>query len=79
MPKKKFKLVKAEPKEKRLRVWIEPDNVANVRIETARNGRTIQGEVNCVLRDHYASAWDAVVSPPYSFPVNPTGMKITLK
>ena len=46
-------------KEKRLRVWIEADNVANVRIETARNGRTIQGETNCILRDYYQSKWDA--------------------
>lgn len=47
-----------KPKEKRLRVWIEPDNVANVRTEIARNGRMIQGEVNCILREYYASKWD---------------------
>lgn len=59
MPKKKFKLLKHEPKEERLRVWIERDNVANVQTEIARNGRTIQGEVNCILRDYYQSKWDA--------------------
>ena len=52
-------MAKKKNKEKRLRVWIEPDNVANVRIETARNGRTIQGETNCILREYYGSKWDA--------------------
>jgi Na+-translocating ferredoxin:NAD+ oxidoreductase RnfG subunit len=53
---------KAAPREARLRVWIEPDNVANVRMEIARNGRTIQGEANCILRDYYQSKWDGPVS-----------------
>lgn len=38
---------------------LEPDVAKDVRIERKRNGRTVQGEVNSVLRDHYASKWDA--------------------
>ncbi len=38
---------------------IEPDVAKDVRVERKRNGRTVQGEVNAVLRDHYASKWDA--------------------
>ena len=37
---------------------IEPDVAKDVRIERKRNGRTVQGEVNSVLRDHYSSKWD---------------------
>jgi|DEB0MinimDraft_12_1074336.scaffolds.fasta_scaffold08879_7 hypothetical protein len=59
MPKKKNK----PTKEKRLRVWVDPDNVTEIRTEIARNGRTIQGETNCILRDYYASKWDV---PPAS-------------
>ena len=42
---------------------IEPDVAKDVRIERKRNGRTVQGEVNSVLRDHYSSKWDV---PPVS-------------
>ena len=42
---------------------LEPDVAKDVRIERKRNGRTVQGEVNSVLRDHYASKWDV---PPAS-------------
>jgi hypothetical protein len=63
MPKKKNNPSRAKVKEKRLRVWVEPDNVAEIRTEIARNGRTIQGETNCILRDYYASKWDV---PPAS-------------
>jgi hypothetical protein len=62
MQKKKNSPSQAKTKEKRLRVWIEADNVANVSAEIARNGRMIQGEVNCALRDYYASKWDAPAS-----------------
>ena len=37
---------------------IEPDVAKDVPIERKRNGRTVQGEVNSVLRDHYSSKWD---------------------
>lgn len=37
---------------------LEPDVAKDVRIERKRNGRTVQGEVNSVLRDAYASKWD---------------------
>lgn len=37
---------------------IEPDVAKDVTIERKRNSRTVQGEVNAVLRDHYASKWD---------------------
>lgn len=46
-------------KQKKCRlVRIEPDVAKDVAVESKRNGRTVQGEVNSVLRDHYASKWD---------------------
>lgn len=39
-------------------VRIDPDVAKDVSIESKRNGRTVQGEVNSVLRDHYSSKWD---------------------
>lgn len=46
-------------KQKKCRlVRIEPDVAKDVATESKRNGRTVQGEVNSVLRDHYASKWD---------------------
>lgn len=39
-------------------VRIDPDVAKDVAVESKRNGRTVQGEVNSVLRDHYASKWD---------------------
>ena len=53
-------------KQKKCRlVRIEPDVAKDVAVESKRNGRTVQGEVNSVLRDHYASKWD-VVAPSVS-------------
>ena len=47
-------------KQKKCRlVRIEPDVAKDVATESKRNGRTVQGEVNSVLRDHYSSKWDA--------------------
>jgi len=43
-------------------VRIEPDVAKDVATESKRNGRTVQGEVNSVLRDHYSSKWDTPVS-----------------
>ena len=55
-------------KQKKCRlVRIEPDVAKDVAVESKRNGRTVQGEVNSVLRDHYASKWDA---PATTGPVN---------
>lgn len=47
------------PKQKKASlVRIEPDVAKDVAVESKRNGRTVQGEVNSVLRDHYSSKWD---------------------
>ena len=56
--------VAMRPKQKKASlVRIEPDVAKDVAVESKRNGRTVQGEVNSVLRDHYASKWDV---PPAS-------------
>jgi hypothetical protein len=43
-------------------VRIDPDVAKDVAIESKRNSRTVQGEVNAILRDYYASKWDAPAS-----------------
>jgi len=54
---------RSKPKKASL-VRIEPDVAKDVAIESKRNGRTVQGEVNSVLRDHYSSKWDAPSATP---------------
>lgn len=51
-----------QPLKKCSLVRIDPDVAKDVAIESKRNSRTVQGEVNAILRDYYASKWDAPVS-----------------
>ena len=59
MKRTKQKVDKRSKPKKCRPVRIEADVAKDVATESKRNGRTVQGEVNSVLRDHYASKWDA--------------------